>query len=253
MKSPRGARPKPRPRLESPRASKAQRTRAAILAAAEAVFAEKGYAAARLEDVAERVGLRRASLVYHFRDKRELYEAVLAGVLGELLERYRVALAPDVPLSERLERVVRTWVSFVGERPTLARLLLREAAEASPSSPAARLIEPVANAVRDAILEGQRKRLLRPIDPIHFIFSVVGATVFFVAATPALARGWRADPLSRKQLDAFREETLDIARRLLGTDEAADAGESRPPKRRRPRAMAAERARASRQPGRRLS
>ncbi|MGH7287017.1 MAG: TetR family transcriptional regulator, partial [Myxococcota bacterium] len=54
--------------------SKALRTRAAILAAAEAVFAERGFAAARLEDVAARVGIRRASIVYHFRDKRELYD-----------------------------------------------------------------------------------------------------------------------------------------------------------------------------------
>ena len=50
--------------------AKAQRTRAAILAAAERLFARRGYAATRLEDVAEAVGLKRAALFYHFRDRR---------------------------------------------------------------------------------------------------------------------------------------------------------------------------------------
>ncbi len=60
-----------------PRSSRAEKTREAILSAAENLFAEKGFAATRLEDVAEVVGIRRASIVYYFRDKHELYGAVL--------------------------------------------------------------------------------------------------------------------------------------------------------------------------------
>ena len=54
-----------------PRTSRAERTRASILDAAETCFAERGFSATRLEDVAEAVGIRRASIVYHFRDKRK--------------------------------------------------------------------------------------------------------------------------------------------------------------------------------------
>ena len=67
----------------------AQSTRDQILDAAEAVFAEKGFAAARLEDVAERVGIRRASIVYYFRDKQQLYDAVLTTVFGGSAARLR--------------------------------------------------------------------------------------------------------------------------------------------------------------------
>ncbi|MFI5395752.1 MAG: TetR/AcrR family transcriptional regulator [Candidatus Binatia bacterium] len=205
------ARPQPRAEL----------TRAEILRAAESVFAESGFAAARLEDVAQRVGIRRASIVYYFRDKRELYEAVLANLFGDLLARYEAILATAAPAPERVESVVDAWVTYVSERPTVARILLREAAEPSPSRIAARHIAPLVAAVSNAIQDGQQRGLFAPIDPIHFIFTVVGATVFFVAATPRLAPDWPFNPLSAKQLKTYRGEVLNIARRLLGTEPTA--------------------------------
>ena len=65
----------PLPDLTRPPA-KADRTRAAVLDAAERLFARRGYAATRLEDVAEAVGVKRAALFYHFRDKQALYDAI---------------------------------------------------------------------------------------------------------------------------------------------------------------------------------
>ena len=51
-------------------------TRAEIVAAAERHFAERGFEAARLEDIAVDVGIRRAAIFYHFGDKQELYAEV---------------------------------------------------------------------------------------------------------------------------------------------------------------------------------
>ena len=86
--------------------SRAEKTRAAVLDAAEDLFAERGFDATRLEDIAERVGIRRASIVYYFKDKRELYDAVLASVFGGLRDRIRAALASQAPLPERIEAAV---------------------------------------------------------------------------------------------------------------------------------------------------
>ena len=52
-----------------------------ILDAAEDLFAEKGYSATSLGDVADRVGIRSPSLYNHFRNKEALYEAVLERLL----------------------------------------------------------------------------------------------------------------------------------------------------------------------------
>jgi TetR/AcrR family transcriptional regulator len=208
----------------------AERTRADILAAAEAVFMEKGFAAARLQDVAQRVGIRRASIVYYFRDKRELYDGVLQNLFGNLAERYETVLATGAPLPERIEAVIRTWVDYVAERPAVARILLREAADFAPAQrrEVGRYTAPAMAAVARVIRDGQQAGLLNGIDPIHFIFAVVGATVFFASATPAFAPEWPYDPLSPAQLDTLRQEILAIARRLLGMEGAGHANASRP-------------------------
>jgi len=209
-----------------PRAS-ADTTRLEILAAAESVFAEKGFAAARLVDIAASVGVRRASLVYYFRDKRELYEAVLASLFGDLLARYNAVLTTKNTTARRVELVVDSWVSYASERPAVARVLLRESAEPSPSQVAARHIAPLVAAVSNAIREGQQEGVFASVDPVHFIFTVVGATVFFVSATPQLAPDWPFDPSSAEQIATHREEVLNIARRLLGIEAPATPNQQR--------------------------
>jgi TetR/AcrR family transcriptional regulator len=205
--------PVPRP------GSRAERTRAAILAAAEAIFAERGFAAARLEDVAEVVGIRRASIVYHFRDKRELYEAVLASVVGEFRPRLEAALARPGGLAERVEAAVGAWVDYIAARPAFARILLREVADASRDHPPAVLAQAppfvaLVERFRAEVREDPVARA-REIDPVHLASAILGTTIFFVAAMPSLVpEGF--DPLSEERVAAHRREVLRIVRRLLG-------------------------------------
>src|SRR5262245_49740204 len=110
------------------RRSHGLRTRAEIVAAAERHFAERGFEAARLEDVAAEVGIRRAAIFYHFGDKQELY----AAVLDELLRDWTAALPSSGSAAARLEGSLTGWIDYVARRPTLARLLLREAASFKP-------------------------------------------------------------------------------------------------------------------------
>jgi TetR/AcrR family transcriptional regulator len=108
-------------------------TRRLALRSAEDVFATLGYAGARMEDVAERVGIRRASLMYYFRDKQALYEALLDDLFGGLLEGYQAALAGPEPITERYLRCLDVWAARVEERPALLRIAMWEMAGATRS------------------------------------------------------------------------------------------------------------------------
>ncbi len=98
-----------------------------ILLAAEQEFAAQGFAAARLEDIAANVGMRRPSLLYHFRSKEQLYSAVMAqafGAVSALLDE--VLNTPGVELAARIEAMVAQVHLFLRNREGVARLLLRD-------------------------------------------------------------------------------------------------------------------------------
>jgi TetR/AcrR family transcriptional regulator len=204
------------PIVLSSRMPKAERTRAAILAAAEGLFAERGFEATRLEDVAAAVGIRRASIVYHFRDKAQLYDAVLAEVLEALHAQLAAALLGEGTFAARVERAVSAFIDAVATRPALARLLLREVADGTPARhsrlaphlpPFFALVER-AVAAPDAVTPAG-------IDPVAIASQVAGGTVFFVAAMPTLLPGMAFAPLAPERLEALRREMLGSVRRLL--------------------------------------
>ncbi len=204
--------------------ARAEKTRAGILEAAEALFAERGFDATRLEEIAERVGIRRASIVYYFKDKRALYDAVLEDVFGGLHDALSDVLVSRETLPEQIEAGVSAWVDYVGRRPSVARLVLREVADANRKHGAGFLEQTrrLRQLVQREVLDRptRRETKLAAVDPVHMASAVAGATVFFVAAMPTLVPDLGFDPLSREQLEVHKQEVLRIAQRLLDIDAA---------------------------------
>ena len=205
--------------------SRAIKTRAAILKQAELIFAERGFAATRLEDVAAAVGIRRASLVYYFRDKREIYEAVLESILADFLVEVERALSSPDPLRQRIEASVDAWIRFVGGRPTFARLLLREVADGSLGSQSVfqRFTGPYIDVIRKHVWErpGHVRGELG-VSALHLATIVAGSTVFFVAAMPQLVPTDMADPTGPDQLESHRQQMLELVRRMIEGAPTAD-------------------------------
>jgi TetR/AcrR family transcriptional regulator len=202
-----------------PSSGKATRTRAAILRAAEQHFAEHGFDRTRLEDVARDVGIRRASIVYHFKDKSALYEEVVRELFSGLAAVIEGALGSDHPPLERVEAAVSGWVDYVAKRPALARVMLREVADGldGEHTVLARHIAPIAAEALSFLGEWKRSGLPRPTDvePAHVASIITGATVFFVSAMPRLLWESGFDPLSHTELERYREQLLDLTWRML--------------------------------------
>jgi len=108
-------------------ARKSERTRERILDAAAACFRERGFAATRLSDVAERAQLQTPSLYYHFDSKEELIEEVLAlGVTRTFAHvQEKVSEAPaDDPLA-RLGAAIQAHLMMVLETGNYSAANLR--------------------------------------------------------------------------------------------------------------------------------
>lgn len=107
------------------------RSRAAILDAAERLFAVKGYDATSLSEVGKEAGVSRATPGYFFGSKSELYQAVLDRSFGEVRDAVRSgrarALASNQSSEAILAGAVSDYFDFLAARPHFVRLIEREA------------------------------------------------------------------------------------------------------------------------------
>jgi len=192
--------------------ARGKETRQAILRAAEQVFAERGYAGARMDDVAAEVGIKRASMVYYFRDKRSLYVALLEDVFGELLRGYRALLAIPGFAREHMLGCLDVWTRHVAERPGSVRILMWESARVRRASadPLAAELAPLQHTVATVIEAGQRDGTFRQINPLRFMMIVTGATAFLTLGMDVLTA--EGEPLSAAELHG---ELRTLMERLL--------------------------------------
>jgi TetR/AcrR family transcriptional regulator len=200
--------------------AQAERTRAQILQAAERRFALLGFADTRLEDVGEEVGIGRSAVLYHFRDKRQLYRAVLDDVFGGFIDAVRAPLTGAGALPERIEAAVIASIDYGSRRPTAAHIALREAATTNSEfrDRIRRRTGPAMQLLQEMFDKGRRSGVLDPIrsDAFHFVSAIAGATMFYIAALPAFTGDLPYDPLAPEQFEAHKRDVIQVARRLLG-------------------------------------
>jgi AcrR family transcriptional regulator len=110
------------------RIEKSAATRDAILAAALDEFAARGFAAARLDDVARRAGVAKGTIYVHFRDKVTLFEELVRSALVPVIAAAESAPMADMPLRLFAERLIETFVREIygTRRKDVLRLIITE-------------------------------------------------------------------------------------------------------------------------------
>lgn len=136
-------------------AERRETTRAALLDAARALFAERGVADTSRDDVAERAGVTRGALYHHFPSKNAVAVAVIGALDDELSARVIAAAAKGSDAFDRLRRAARAYIDACAE-PDVARLLLEAPLVLTPDELRAmneatclRLLEPALSAGLD--------------------------------------------------------------------------------------------------------
>lgn len=101
----------------------ADQRRRVILAAAESVFAERGFHSASMEDIAELAGVSKPVVYDHFTSKDELFRCLLVSIREELLRQGRDALVNEASPEARMKKGVESFFAFVEARPQAARVM----------------------------------------------------------------------------------------------------------------------------------
>ena len=98
------------------KAEQSETTRAALITAARALFAEKGFADTSTEEIVQRAQVTRGALYHHYRDKEDLFRAVFEAVEAELAGRLmRAATLGKNPL-DQLQRGFAAFLDACLER-----------------------------------------------------------------------------------------------------------------------------------------
>ena len=152
------------------------------------VFAERGYEGTSMNDVAERGGMRKASLFYHFATKDALYEAVLDRLVASLQAALEAVYVSSGTFEDRLDAVNETLVTVLASHPYAARLLLREAMDWGPVI-RGKLLDRIllvleagaawlrAGQEQGAFVEGDPKQLVLSSMGLHFLPFALGQLV----------------------------------------------------------------------------
>jgi AcrR family transcriptional regulator len=110
----------------SSRAQQSEATRGKLLRIGRDLFARRGYNGVPTEEIVRRAGVTRGALYHHFRDKRDLFAAVVEEVEREVMERVaQVALAETDPW-EQQRAAIGAYLDVCLE-PAVQRIVLTDA------------------------------------------------------------------------------------------------------------------------------
>ncbi|HEV8024028.1 MAG TPA: TetR/AcrR family transcriptional regulator [Candidatus Nanopelagicales bacterium] len=100
-----------------------EQRREQVMGAARAVFVERGYHAAGMDEIADAAGVSKPVLYQHFPSKLELYLALLDGGITDLLSAADQALRSTTDNKERVRATMRAYFSFVADHGSAYRLV----------------------------------------------------------------------------------------------------------------------------------
>jgi len=193
--------------------------RAQILTQATRLFAEQGYDGTSVQQIADAVGIRKPSLLYHFKSKDELREEVLS----EMLAHWNAVL-PGLLLKasteERFDATMEALTEFFVVDPERARLFLRETLD-RPEQMQAMLgafVRPWVELLGDQLERAKAQCLVRhDVDPQAYAVEVITMAVAGTAVIDTLKVILPDDPARGGTRIRHARELIRIARSSLYT------------------------------------
>jgi TetR/AcrR family transcriptional regulator len=192
-----------------------EESRASILKAAVAEFAEHGIAGARTDAIARAAHVNKALLYYYFKDKDALYEAVLDHVFSGLRDRVLPVLESNLPPRQKMLEYLGAYFDYIAANPRFPRVVQGEwmrsgAGAARMQRVAKEYFRPIFRKLVEVLREGIAAGKFRAVNPMDFLPSVAAVIVFYFTAAPLMKTLMKKDPLSEERIRERRAFVLDF-------------------------------------------
>ncbi len=186
-------------------AERSESTRAALLAAARELFAERGYAAVSTEDVVAAAAVTRGALYHHYRHKRDLFRAVFEQLEADLVTRLAGAVGEAADAATAMDRGLVAFLDACLERDT-ARIALLDAPgvlgwqewrEIEARYGLGLVLAALSRAMREGLVAEQ------PVEPLaHALFGALTEMALLIANAPDRAAARRDAEVALRALVA---------------------------------------------------
>jgi TetR/AcrR family transcriptional regulator len=193
-------------------------TRESILLAAQQCFADHGYAATSLNDIAAEVGIRRPSLLHHFASKEALYGEVFERSLSDWLVRLEDAVSGVGDDGWALvEAVLNVSAEFFVDNPDVVRVLRREAIDGGVNLgiDMGGILRPLFNRAKSFLQREMDAGTFRTMEPEYLLLSAYGALLSYFSDAPLIAGLIDGDPLGADRVAGHIASLRDLYQAAL--------------------------------------
>ncbi|MDJ0783117.1 MAG: TetR/AcrR family transcriptional regulator [Desulfosarcinaceae bacterium] len=203
----------------TPATPAAQATIRRILETAVEAFAEKGFAGARMDEIAKRAKVNKATIYYHIGNKAALYSAVLHETLGQRADLFIETVGRGRTPEEKLRRYVRCIVENIMRYPSLPRIFMREAASLGAHLPpqTATDLGRIIGVLTQTLAEGRRAGVFVAATPVLIHFMIVGALGYYAQMESVIQRFVREAAVDHPPAASFEASAKEIEDLVVNT------------------------------------
>lgn len=190
----------------------AKETENTILKVARKQFIQRGFAATRMQEIADEAGINKAMLHYYFRSKEKLYQEIIGLALDATIPKFAAAMEQEGQLMERVEHVVDIYISTLIEQPDIPIFIMHELSQKRE-----RFVEelkrraryfPAVQSFMVHMMAEMKAGKIREISPIHLFLNIMGMTVFPFIAKPVFCTVLEVSEQNFEQLMKERKAAI---------------------------------------------
>jgi len=157
-----------------------------ILLAARKVFAELGYSGTRMDEIAHRAAVNKATIYYQIGDKATLYANVIHQVIGSVSQDIARAVGLAQTPEEKLRSYITCIAQAVDKNPELPSIMMRELASGGTNLPRL-VVEDFASVIKilmGIMEEGTKKGVFIKTVPFLLHMMILGSILFYKGSIP---------------------------------------------------------------------
>jgi TetR/AcrR family transcriptional regulator len=182
-----------------------------ILEAAELIFHEKGYELARMQEIADKASINKGLLHYYFKSKDSLFDAIFGMALRRMLSNISSILQMEIPLDEKIDLVVDSYMNMLARNSSLPRFVITELNK-DPEKFIAKYVNSnmknVFSGFADSVQKEADSGKIRPVNPKQLFMNIISMIIFPYVGRPMIQVVAGIDNAEFKELMQERRELI---------------------------------------------